>query len=722
MNHELLIPAGNMECLYQAVYNGADAVYVSGLNFGARKFAKNFTKDELVEAINFCHLYGVRIYVTMNTLIKDNEVDEFIEQARFLHKNGVDALIVQDFGMICLLRRKFPNLEIHASTQANNSSKETCKLFYDLGVKRVVFSRELSIDEIKSIDVPIEKEAFIHGALCVCYSGCCLMSSMLGGRSGNRGECAGSCRLPYSLMKKDIIIQNNKYLLSMKELNTSSRINDLLQSDIYSFKVEGRMKSPLYVAFITRFYRKLIDGEKIDLEYETDCLKIIFNREFTIGHIFHENGISLINNKTPNHIGLKIGKVKPKNDKILIELDKNRKLCQFDAVRFLNSKKGMIINFLYDKKMNLCNSSSDICYIDNKVDLTDEDVLMKTQSTELERIYNDSEYYKKIGISFKVIAKSGCKLEVLVTDGVNNITQYGDIVADAISMPTRKDNFIKQLSKVGDTVYKVNNIDVSIDDNIFVQLREINELRRNLLDKLSEKRMENKAKFLENDFHFFKNNDKLFDKSKLVCSVVTEEQLEACINNKVDRIYVRNYDLYNKYKNNSNVYLFLDRCCYQYGSYKNEKVLVSDIFDYNNYYAYGNYSLNVMNIYSAYFLNYFGLKCIPLSVELTIDEVKSLINLYNEKFGSGLFEVLIYGRVENMIIDGNILDIDENFNIYSLIDGKNRVFPVYYDGKNTHIYNYENKNLLFDHLFVNRLDFYDEKYDEVLNILNKFNI
>ena len=161
MNHELLVPAGDMECLYQAVYNGADAVYISGMNFGARKFATNFTSEELVEAIKFCHLYGVRLFVTMNTLIKNNEVDDFIEQARFLHKNGVDALIVQDFGMICLLREKFPNLEIHASTQANNSSKETCKLFYNLGVKRVVFSRELSIDEINNmIDVKVTFEKY----------------------------------------------------------------------------------------------------------------------------------------------------------------------------------------------------------------------------------------------------------------------------------------------------------------------------------------------------------------------------------------------------------------------------------------------------------------------------------------------------------------------------------------------------------------------------------
>ena len=309
MSHELLVPAGNMECLRQAVYNGCDAVYLGCKSFGARKFAVNFSNEEIVEAIKFCHLYGVRVYVTMNILVKDNEVDSFIEQARFLHEVGVDALIVQDFGMICYLREKFPNLEIHASTQANISSRGVCELYKSLGVKRVVFARELSIDEIDSIDVDIEKEAFIHGALCISYSGCCLMSSMLGGRSGNRGECAGCCRMPYSLEKNDKNIIEDKYLLSTKELNTSSEIKRLLESSIYSFKIGGRMKSPLYVGFITRFYRRLIDGEVFDIDTELDKLKTIFNREFTKGRMFLEPDNNFMNTTSPNHMGLLIGKV-----------------------------------------------------------------------------------------------------------------------------------------------------------------------------------------------------------------------------------------------------------------------------------------------------------------------------------------------------------------------------------------------------------------------------
>lgn len=715
MNHELLVPAGDMECLYQAVYNGADAVYVSGINFGARKFATNFTKEELVEAIKFCHLYGVRLYVTMNTLIKNNEVDDFVEQARFLHKNGVDALIVQDFGMICLLREMFPNLEIHASTQANNSSKETCELFYNLGVKRVVFSRELSIDEINNIDVPIEKEAFIHGALCVSYSGCCLMSSMLGGRSGNRGECAGSCRLPYTLLKNNNEISNKKYLLSMKELNTSSRIKELLESSIYSFKIEGRMKSSLYVGFITRFYRRLIDGDDIDLLEETNKLKTIFNRDFTVGHIFGVDGIELINSKSPNHVGLKIGRAEVEKDKIKIELEDGETLNQFDAIRFINNKKGMIINYLYDKKSNLCNSAKNVCYVDNKVNLSGSDIVSKTQSRKLEDEYKDVSNRKKIDIIFDVYLREGEKIKVTVSDGVNSITEYGNCVEKSINAPIDCDTIIKHLSKVGGTAFNVCDIQIDMMNDLFVQIKSLNEIRRNLLEKLSSIRMDKKVCFVENKFSFIKNSNNN-TKLSCSCSVYNKEQLEACIDNGVDRIYVKNRRLYNQYKDNSNIYLFVDRCCYSYEEYKNSKVLISDTFDYSNYNAYGNYSLNVFNIYTAYFLKKFGLKNIPLSVELSSKEVIDFVSLYNDKIGYDNFELLVYGRVLNMIIKGNILDIDANSFLYSIKDSKERVFPVYYDGINTHIFNYINREE-FDVSLDYRFDFYNESKEDINSIL-----
>ena len=239
---ELLAPAGNKESLIAAINSGADAIYLSGKKFGARAYALNFSNEELKEEIRIGKIYGVKIYVTMNTLVKENEVEEFLDQVEFLYANGVDAILMQDFGMICLCLKKFPNLEIHASTQAHNVSREGIDFLYKLGVKRVVLPREMSLEEIKQIETPVEKEVFVHGALCVSYSGRCLMSQVLGGRSGNRGECAGCCRFPWKLYKNDKLI-NEGYLLSMKELNLSEDVRRLTPY-VDSLKIEGRMKSP----------------------------------------------------------------------------------------------------------------------------------------------------------------------------------------------------------------------------------------------------------------------------------------------------------------------------------------------------------------------------------------------------------------------------------------------------------------------------------------------
>ena len=215
---ELLCPAGNFKMLEAAIYNGADAVYLSGNKFGARKFANNFNNEEIIEAIRLAHLYGVKVYITINTLIKDEEVEEFINFVEFIHKNNVDAVLMQDLGMINLVRKTFPNLEIHASTQFHNHNNEDLKFLKSIGIKRAVLAREMSIDEIKKLDIDIEKEIFVHGALCISYSGECLMSSMILNRSGNRGECAGMCRLPYKLLENDKeLITKGNYILSPKE-------------------------------------------------------------------------------------------------------------------------------------------------------------------------------------------------------------------------------------------------------------------------------------------------------------------------------------------------------------------------------------------------------------------------------------------------------------------------------------------------------------------------
>ena len=275
---ELLAPAGDMECLYAAVAAGADAIYVGGKRFGARAFAKNFEPDELASAVRYCHLHGVRLYVTINTLIEDKEMPEALEYAAQLYRMGVDALIAADIGLISAIRRYIPDMEIHASTQMSLHSAMGVDMAARLGVSRAVVARELSLGDIKAVveNSKCEIEVFLHGALCVCHSGQCLFSSMVGGRSGNRGECAQPCRLPYN---------NGKYPLSLKDLSLAEHIPALIESGVASLKIEGRMKSPEYVYTVTKIYRRLLDEGRASTPAENEQLRKAFSRGgFTDGY------------------------------------------------------------------------------------------------------------------------------------------------------------------------------------------------------------------------------------------------------------------------------------------------------------------------------------------------------------------------------------------------------------------------------------------------------
>lgn len=725
IKHELLAPAGNMECLKQAIFSGADAVYVGCKKFGARKFASNFTNDEIIEAIKLCHLYGVKIYATMNTLVKNDEVDSFLNQVEFLHKNGIDAILIQDFGMLCLVLEKYPNLEVHASTQANTSSKETAELFYKLGVKRVVFSREMSLEEINSIDVPIEKEIFVHGALCICYSGCCLMSSQIGHRSGNLGECAGSCRLPYTLKHNGKILANNKYLLSTKELNTSTNFKELLESNISCFKIEGRMKSPEYVGFITRFYRNLIDNyEQTNIKKANSELKTIFNRGFTTGHLFNCTEEELMNTKSPNHIGLQIGKViEVTKDKIKIKLDKP--LNQQDGIRFLNSNKGLIVNYLYNKNKKLVNTATDICYIDNKVGLTENDIVCKTIDYNLNKSLKELPS-RKIPVTITVEAHINKNLSIeLIDDQNNKISLQGNIVEKARTEAITQERIKQQASKLGNTPFECKNVHLKCDEEIFISIKELNDIRRSAVEKLIKKRQNCKVKFESKNVEFKKLQTEKMSPG-IVAIVKTEEQLLTCLSNNIERIYTEVKPLYEKYKCKQTVFYKSKRCQLELKDNVYNSSLVSDYFDFSKYEELsGDYGLNVYNIYTAYYLHKLGIQAVTLSVELSQLEIEQFIRLYESTFKEkSTFQMLCYGTVENMIIKGNILNINKDDYDYCLTDIKSRVFPVFYDGVLTHVMNFEQRReKLSSYLKENiqiRLDFHQETKDEVYSIIKKY--
>ena len=276
---ELLAPAGNFECLLAAVAAGADAVYVGGKKFGARAYAKNFDLDELTLAVRYCHLHGVKLYVTVNTLVLDLEMAEVVEYAARLWEIGVDALIISDIGAVAEIKKHLPDLELHASTQMSLHNTAGADAAYEMGCVRAVLARELSLSDIRTVveNSRAEVEVFLHGALCVCHSGQCLFSSLVGGRSGNRGECAQPCRLPYN---------NGKYALSLKDLSSASLVRELVESGVASLKIEGRMKSPSYVYTVTSIYRRLLDECRAADSSEQEALRRAFSRGgFTDGYL-----------------------------------------------------------------------------------------------------------------------------------------------------------------------------------------------------------------------------------------------------------------------------------------------------------------------------------------------------------------------------------------------------------------------------------------------------
>lgn len=329
-NIELLAPVGNMESLYAAIQNGADAVYLGGKLFNARHSASNFENEEIKEAVKYAHLRGVKVYITANILIDNSEMESVIDYIKFLYQADVDAIIVQDMGLANMIKKFFPKLEIHASTQMTINNLYGAEFLHDMNFSRVVLARETPLDEIKHIseNTPIELEAFIHGALCISYSGQCLMSSVIGGRSGNRGKCAQPCRMPSSLVDKDgrlLEDWDKKHILSTRDLNTIDDIDRIIDAGIISLKIEGRMKRAEYVATIVKNYRKAIDQgiDSLDIKDRED-IEQIFNREFTKGAMLESFGDDFVSVDRPDNRGLFIGKVSRADKyKVYIELEKD---------------------------------------------------------------------------------------------------------------------------------------------------------------------------------------------------------------------------------------------------------------------------------------------------------------------------------------------------------------------------------------------------------------
>lgn len=419
---QLLAPAGNMECLYSAINAGADAIYLAGKQFGARAGATNFTEEELIYAITLAHLHGVKIYLTLNTLIKEREWNLIRDFVMPLYTSGLDAVIIQDLGLIDYLKDEFPGLELHASTQMTVTGQYGARLLKEKGLHRIVPARELSLEEISSIkeSCDIELETFIHGAECYCYSGQCLFSSFLGGRSGNRGRCAGPCRLPYTITQNGKYIKkdNIKYPISLKDMCTLTCIDKLIDCGIDSFKIEGRLKSPEYVAGVTSIYRKYIDlyCETKDLNIEPKDLDILSNlyirSQLNTGYYTKHNGPDMITALTPSY---------SETDEAVAAMIRNR--------------------FVFP--------------------------------------------VKKLPVNGIITLVPGQRTSIILRYGEHIITCEGSMVDRAQNRPITAEDVSRQLNKTGDSFYYFEHLDIEIEDNCFMPLKSLNELRRNSFDMLT---------------------------------------------------------------------------------------------------------------------------------------------------------------------------------------------------------------------------------------------
>ena len=704
---ELLAPAGDFSCLKAAIEAGCDAVYIGGKLFGARAFSSNFTDDEIIKAINYAHLFGVKVYVTTNTLIYDKEVERFLEYISFLHKNNVDAVIIQDLGMLDLVRQTFPNLEVHASTQMHIHNLDGASFMEKLGVKRVVLARETSISKIKEIKekTNIDIEIFIHGALCVSYSGQCLMSSLIGNRSGNRGTCAGSCRQSYSIVdENNNIILNNKYPLSMKDLCSLENLKTLLDIGVTSLKIEGRMKSSSYVYTVVKLYRLAIDSYYknnniyID-EKELYNLNKIFNREFTKGFLFDEENNKVINMKRPNHQGVEIGKViNYKNNVAMIKL--NDEININDGLRIVGKKDiGVNVNNFYiNSKLVKTAKKGDIITIkvNDKVEKDDKDLL--TLDSKLNEEINNiiSSNQRKVLVKAKFIAKEDKQITFELTDFINKVVVISENkVTKALNKPITKEEIKEKLNKIKDTVYKYESLDIEIDDNIFIPLNIINDLKRKAFEELNNKRLY-KIPYKRCEY---KRNVKSYPKEKLLNILILKDENIDSLKKKYDYIYSSN--------NIDNTILLLPRVIDKYKENYNKDVLVGDIGYFNKHkVCIIDTSFNVVNSYTVAFLHSLGAERVTLSYELTKKQIEILINAYEERYKAHPnLELVVEGYEEVMISKFSLNKYFNNDKLY-LKDRFNNLYKIKEKDNLMIIYNYKKRkdfNLSYYDIGINSL-------------------
>mgnify|MGYP004496159873 CR=1 FL=1 len=801
---ELLSPVGDFECLKAAVQNGANSVYFGAANFNARASAANFDLTNLKEAIAYAKLRGVNTHLTLNTLIKDTEFEDAVLLAKKAYEFGIDAIIVQDLGLARFLIKTFPDLPIHASTQMTVHNLEGALEAQKLGFKRVVLSRELSLEEIQYIcsNTNVEIETFIHGALCISYSGQCLFSSMIGGRSGNRGKCAGPCRLPYELSgtlpsssqnqtsktnnsKSEVSTISKGYLLSTKDLCGLEFLPKLIDAGVMCFKIEGRMKTPEYVATVTRIYRKYIDLALSNKPYIIDekdvkDLMQVFNRGgFSTGHLDSKANTSLVFPEKPNNMGIYIGNIanlKPNKGHVFINLTDNVSIG--DTIEFEKESTKYTVSELMIKNKNITTGfKKQLVEVGRmKGNLHIGDKVYKTNSKELSTssYLSYQEEHKKIDLSACITLKKNSPILLSVSTLSNTNPIFDDISVslssdilpvEAKSQPLDKNRVKSQLNKTKDTIFTFKDIDVILDDNLFLpSIKVLNELRRNALDEIlliaNSRILRNSPTLPILNTSTHNNNKKDKKEISILLNILDENKNYNDLKN-IDNVYVPlKYFGNKKYENiikniceNFHAYIYLPTIIKSnytnllhnvidnsIETFKVSGFVVSNISNgdfiykmknkYKDRFKFiGNYTLNIYNNKSIQEWKELGINRLTVSPELDKSTIDNILN--NSSVEQ---ELIVYGRTPLMSMNYCLLGKTnkcyptcgtqcKSNTKYYLKDRLGFLFPILPDSIQTVSTLYNSKiTSICPKDFVNatsyRIDILGETIDDINNIIN----
>ncbi|WP_317853684.1 DUF3656 domain-containing U32 family peptidase [Chakrabartyella piscis] len=715
---ELLSPAGSMESLKAAVCNGCDAVYLGGKSFSARQSAGNFSLEEIEEACDYCHLRGVKVYVTVNTLYKEKEMADFLVFVGKLYAMGVDALILQDTGAAQLVHAQYPDFMLHASTQMTANSLADVKHWDSMGFSKIVLSRELSVDEIQEIvaEAEAEIETFIHGALCVSYSGQCIMSSMLGGRSGNRGRCAQTCRLPYTLYKGTNQMQEG-YLLSPKDVQTVTILPQLIEAGIASLKIEGRMKNPEYVAGVTGIYRKYIDlyfanpeGYAVATE-DIKALTQLFNRGgFTEGYYTSTAGADMMSIERPKTWGLKIGIVDdyiPKYKRLTIRT--REPLVPGDGIEVWTSRGPHVGTYLSKHS-----KAGEVIAISMEGDIQKNDVVYRTYGKSLTDTLNKTweKDSRKLPIYGVLRVKLDQPISLQLTDmGGSSVFVTGEVVKRAENQPILPMKLRQQTEKMGATPFVFENLEVDVDRDIFVNISGVNQLRREAAEAL-EAAIIKRSKHKELQPKIEEKAQKPFVLQKKVHALVCEmSQLEGILPLKgIEAIYFeltqkneRHFDAAIEYCKEKGIqfYAALPQITRQWKLAKDteliSRVMEKDVDGFlirsagqlaqvknSGKKIVVDYTLNVMNEEGVNFWKQQGADVVCVSVESNLEEIN--------QYADADCQMVVYGYLPLMKTqqcpignfvggkEGNLYCSEKNSGeLYFLKDRKDMKFPLHPD-------------------------------------------